>query len=332
MKIVRIICAVILSFVVAFSALIGWKKISENNLNKTPQNYKGVITMWQIDSFEGGTGSRKQFLLKCARVFEKKFNGVLVMVTDYTVEGAKQAVSEGKIPDLISYGCGVEQSGFIEINTKRVAKGGVVGDKCFATAWCRGNYVLIYNPAIVQNVENQTYFESLLVSQAEYTQPLTAFALEGFSAKQIEIKQPMDAYVKFVAGKTPYFLATQRDVVRLKNRGFEFGLIALSEFCDLYQYVSVCSRDAVKGFYAQEFLNYLLGDTVQTSLSKIGMYSNFTKAYYDESEYLLLQNASIKSTVSAFIPAQKLKEMQEISALAVKGDHDALNKIKKLLV
>ena len=332
MKIIRVICALTLTFAVAFTALFGWKKISEESLDKTPSTYKGVITMWQIDCFEGGTGSRKQFLLKSARAFEKKNNGVLVMVTDYTVEGAKNAVKEGKVPDLISYGIGAEQSGFVEINPKRVSKGGLVGEKCFATAWCRGNYVLIYNTALVESVEGINHFDSLLVSQNEFTQPLTAFTLEGYSANNVEIKKPMDAYVKFVSGKTPYFLATQRDVVRLKNRAFEFGMIALSEYCDLYQYVSVCSKDPVKSFYAQEFVSYLLSDSVQTSLNGIGMYSDFTSANYDETEYCLLQNTNAKHTVSAFTPAQKLKEMQEISALAVKGDSVALNKIKNILI
>ena len=332
MKIIRIIAAVLISVSVAFTAFYGRYKIAESTIDKSPAQYKGVITVWQIDGFEGGTGSRKQFLLKAARSFERKHDGVLVMVINQTVDGAQDAINSGNIPDLISFGCGGEISGFGEISPTRQSKGGLVGDKCFATAWCRGGYVLIVNPALVSETEKISEIDELLVSQGEFTQPLAALALEGIIAKNIEVKAPMDAYVKFTAGKTPYFLATQRDLVRLKNRGFEHNAYPLTAYNDLYQYISVTSTDQIKRFYAQEFIEHLLSDKIQNTLSEIGMYSEFFSAEYDDEKFTAMQRVKDFRTVSAFTPAAKLKEMQEFSIAAAKGDNDALNKIKNMLV
>ena len=36
-----------------------------------PEGYKGVLTLWQVDGFEGGSGSRSAFLNGRAIEFEK---------------------------------------------------------------------------------------------------------------------------------------------------------------------------------------------------------------------------------------------------------------------
>lgn len=331
MKIIRIFTAVILTFTVLFTAFYGRYKIGEQNLVKNPVEYKGVLSVWQIDNFEGGTGSRKQFLLKVARNYEKKRQGVLVMVTNYTLNGAEQAMKEGKFPDMISYGNGLNVSGAIELSCSKHCLGGTVGKKCFAVAWCRGGYTLISNPLLTEN-KTPDVIDNLLVSQGEFTQPLTAFALENVSVKKLEVMQPMDAYVKFTAGKTPYFLGTQRDINRLKNRGFEFSFYPLSQFNDLYQYISVTTQDLQKNVYAQEFIEHLLSENVQKSLSEIGMFSPYFNAEYQDQDFISMQNVEMKKTISTFTPKEKLHELQDFSRLAVMGDDLALNKIKNLLI
>jgi len=108
MKFVRIAIGASLIFCIIFTVLIGRNKLRENYEYTEPQEYKGIITIWQIDGFEGGAGSRKQFLLKVAREFEKENDGVLVMVMDQTLKGATENIKSGKIPDIISYSNGLE--------------------------------------------------------------------------------------------------------------------------------------------------------------------------------------------------------------------------------
>lgn len=333
MKFFRILSGALIIICCAFTLLYGRYKIVESGVDTTPENYKGVITIWQIDSFEGGIGSRKQYLLKVARAFEKKYQGVLVMVINQTPEGVINAYKNGQIPDLISYGTGTEIKGCEQILTDRKVSGGMVGDTCYATAWCRGGYVLLTNPNLTANLDiKDKNIEKLLVSQGEFTQPLTSFILEGYRASEIEILDPMSAYIKFTSGKVSHFLATQRDICRLINRGMEFNVIPLENYNDLYQYISITSLNVQKRFYAQQFVNYLVSDSVQESLSLIGMYSPYVNVEYSETQHQLMQKVKSNINVSAFASTITLKEMQRLSTLAVKGDENALNKIKNMCI
>ena len=114
-------------FCILFTCFYGVRKISAENVTTKSEEYQGVLSLWQIDSFEGGIGSRKQFLLKIARGFEKKHKGVLVMVTNITKDGAEENFKNGIYPDMISYGNGVDVKNFSEIKTEKIVKGGKSG-------------------------------------------------------------------------------------------------------------------------------------------------------------------------------------------------------------
>ena len=342
MKIIRAFFAFILIFCAAFTVFVGKDKLNENNPVVTPSQYKGVITLWQIDSFEGGKGSRKQFLLSVSRNFEKENKGVLIMVISHTKESAEKAMEEGNYPDMISYGAGVDVVNMSEIKTSKRNLGGLVGDKSYAVSWCRGGYALFSNPKLTGNNggENQgeesekkiTEIDDLIVSQSAFTQPLAALALEEITAKKAQIFPPLEAYTKFVSGKIPYFLGTQRDIFRLNVRGFEFDFQPLETFNDLYQYISITATDTDKRFYCQEFIDYLISEKVQSRLNEIGMFSSFYQTSYELNELTSMQTIVGFKTISAFMGNENLKQMQAISKNAACGNLHDLNKLKTLLV
>ena len=331
MKIIRIISAFFLVFAITFTWIYGRHKISAENSVTKSEEYQGVITLWQIDSFEGGVGSRKQFLLKIAREFEKKNNGVLVMVVNMTKEGAEENFKNGIYPDMISYGNGVQVERVSELKKTVVINSGLVGDKLYATAWCRGGYVLISNNERFEFNEDSV-IDNLTVSQAKYTQPLIALLMENIKVNNVEILSPMDAYVKFVSGKTEFLLGTQRDINRLNIRGMNVKSILLASYNDLYQYISVTTENQMKRFYSEEFINFLLSKNSQDKLAEIGMMSCFYNVKYDNEHLSNMQKLNNFMKVSAFIPEQKLKEMHELAPLALKGDEQAKIKIKNMLV
>ncbi len=333
MKILSLITGGILIFCLFFTIFIGKNKIAEKEIEDLPKDYKGILTMWQIDGFEGGSGSRKQFLLKVARGFENDNSGVLIMVTSQTVEGAIENVKEGKIPDIISYSNGTEIfSALSEIRPNRTVTACKIANKAYGTVWCRGGYVLISNPELTDEIYPNSQIEKLIVSQGEYTQPLLALALENISVGAVEVKPPMDAYVSFVSGKIPYFLGTQRDLVRLNNRGMNFNAYPLKEFNDLYQYVSVTSLDQLKKLYSEKFIEYLISDTVQRQLNQIKMYSEYLSVEYDDQNHKNMQAVKDFKSLSAYSAQAELKEMQRISKLYLSGQMDYINKIKNMLV
>lgn len=337
MKILRVFTGLALAASILFTIFYGAAKISEKNQVILPSEYKGVITLWQIDSFEGGTGSRKAFLLEAARGFEKENEGVLVMVVSHTVSSAKKNMDEGIFPDLISYGCGTGIKNATELGEKEKIYGGEVLGTTYAVPWCRGGYCIISNPRVAKEKDAEDsdgtgHFGELLVSQGDYTQPLAAFALEGCTAENITVMSPMNAYVKFTEGKTPYFLATQRDIVRLTNRGAEFEITPLTKYNDLYQYISVVGQDATKNAYAEKFVDYILRDEVQEKLWKINMFSARIKTDFDSPRLEEMQGVNHEMTVSAFTSPEELKNMQEISLAAAKGNQESLLKIKNFIL
>ncbi|MBQ3115526.1 MAG: hypothetical protein IJC07_00690 [Clostridia bacterium] len=330
MKFIRIILSVILVFCSIFTFTFGWKKISATKLDDKSAEYQGILNVWHVDGFEGGVGSRRQFLLNRAIEFEKQNSGVLVMVSNFTFEGINERLAKGEYPDLISFSLGVNVDRTLRLDCKNLSNGGFVGDKAYATAWCRGGYVLIANAS--KTISFPDHFDSITVSQAEYTEPLVAFVLEGFRAKKVSVKKPIDAYYDFVNGNTDYLLGTQRDLIRLNNRNFDVAVRPLKEFNDLIQYVAITTDSEQKNFYAQKFVRFLTEESTQKKLDKIGMFSCYYSVGYDNAHYLEMEKVKTGSTLSAFISSVQLLELQDYSKSIALGEKDDVNKIKNMLV
>ena len=293
---------------------------------KETTDFKGVLTLWHIDSFEGGKGSRAQFLLKTARTFEKQENGVLVMVITHTKESAENQMRQGDFPDMISYGLGVEVKNLKELGGICNLKYGNVGKKQYAVPWCRGGYYFI------ENLDFKGDTSNVVVSEAEYTQPCIAMRLAGITGDDILVMSPMDAYVTFVADKTRYLVGTQRDVVRLSNRGKICKITPIKEFSDLYQYISVLTADSEKYKLSIDFISLLLGKSEQTRLNQISMFSVVHSVIHDNEFLLDGQKTVIQNTLSPFISSVQLKSLQQDGLMWVKGDNSYEEKIKKILI
>ena len=67
-------------------------------------------------------------------------------------------------------------------------------------------------------------------------------------------------------------LGTQRDVVRLDNREEEYFYTPIKAFNDLYQYFSITSSDKDKINAVNQFLDLLLSEKIQKTLTKIKMF------------------------------------------------------------
>lgn len=329
MRIKSIICGV-LALLSAFFSIAVFPSLIRQETHFVAPEYKGIITIWQIDSFEGGTGSRKQFLLKVARGYEKQHSGLLIMVIDHTFESAKEAFSNNQYPDIISYGNGVLVGGIQPLNFSNFFKGGAIDKTLYAIPWCRGGYCLITKGET--KVENGVVLDKITLSKTEYNQPALALYLSQFRAKEYAIKSPLDAYVDFVGGKSDYLLGTQRDIIRLSNRGVDFSITPLDEYNDLYQYVSVTAKEKERIYYAKDFIDYLLSSNVQQMLKDIGMLSCFEVVNYQSQALLELQKVNHKYTLSAFTSEKSLVEINDLALISLKGDKESEIKIKNMLI
>lgn len=216
-----------------------------------------VVRVWNIDTFEGGKGSRTAFLKSVARGLQGE---AYYLVTSYTLEGALSAFAEGEAPDVLSFGVGLSEFAERLLPLKREFAGGELGGKTLAYPWCMGGYYLF----------SLTDFEGegrTVLSVGGENLPAVAARLEGISGEETE---SVAAYTGFLSGKYRYLLGTQRDVCRFQARGVIVQARPLTKYCDLYQYIGILSSEKRDASLA--FVEALLSPEVQGRLSQIGMF------------------------------------------------------------
>ena len=216
-----------------------------------------VVRVWNIDTFEGGKGSRTAFLKNVARELKGE---AYYLVTSYTLEGALTAFAEGDAPDVLSFGVGLSEFAERLLPLPYSFAGGELGGKTLAYPWCMGGYYLF----------SLTDFEGegrTALSVGGENLPAVAARLEGIAGEETE---SVAAYTDFLSGKYRYLLGTQRDVCRFQARGVSVQARPLTKYCDLYQYVGILSSEKRDASLA--FVEALLSSEVQGRLSQIGMF------------------------------------------------------------
>ena len=216
-----------------------------------------VVRVWNIDTFEGGKGSRTAFLKSVARELQGE---AYYLVTSYTLEGALTAFAEGEAPDVLSFGVGLSEFAERLLPLSYFFAGGELGGKTLAYPWCMGGYYLF----------SLTDFEGegrTALSVGGENLPAVAARLEGITGEETE---SVAAYTGFLSGKYRYLLGTQRDVCRFQARGAIVQARPLTKYCDLYQYIGILSAE--KRDVSLAFVEALLSPEVQGRLSQIGMF------------------------------------------------------------
>ncbi len=302
-----------------------WQKGKSLDLN--PITYQGIIKVWHIDTFEGGVGSRKQFLLDSGVTFEKKYKGVLIMVSNHTIYSAEENFSKGVYPDLISYGVGFNLEKVCNIKTDTPLSVCSLGDKEYASVWCKGAYFLIENEKY-KGKDNL----SLTVSKSEYTNPLVAIMDSDKKFNIVKVEKPLDAYINFINGNSKYLLGTQRDIVRLTSRGFDYKAEPLQDFSDLNQFISVVSDSEEKRYYSEQFVKHLISKETQEKLKNISMFSAFYSVENDNEILRRVTGAKIQKGISPFMKKEVIKELYSLSSEYLKNRENELQiKINNLM-
>lgn len=253
---------------------------------------KRVVRVWNVDTFEGGRGSRTSFLKRVAASVEKSDGGLYYLVSSYTLEGAKQAYADGVRPDVLSYGVGLSDYTELCLALPYRFAGGETSDGCLAYPWCKGAYYLF---SLTEDFESGG---ACALSSGGNNLVEVAARLGGIEGESVD---SLSAYVAFLNGDYRYLLGTQRDVNRFAARNKEVYKKELTAYCDLYQYVSVLSSE--KRADSMKFVDALLSDETQSRLDAIGMLS----VRGDETE----------RTVSVFSDENALSTMR---TLAVRED------------
>lgn len=262
-----------------------------------------VVRVWNVDTFEGGKGSRTSYLKDAARRTEKKREGAYFLVSSYTLEGAREALFAGNFPDALSFGVGLFD--FLERSLPVFPhfSGGEAGGKTYAYPWCRGTYALFSLKGGFEEEGN------VAISCGGQNLAEVAAALEHLKGEALPSNL---AYTKFLNGEFRYLLGTQRDLCRFQARGVEVSMKVLNAFCDLYQYFSVLSEEKKEDCLA------LFGELSASGgdLQKIGMYPFTFQA----------DGKSPRYTLSVFSSGEALASLLDA---ARRGDEKNLTKYLK---
>lgn len=248
-----------------------------------------VLEIWQIDSFEGGKGSRAAYLQKIGDAFSD-LEDCYVTVTTLTSAAARENLKSGNAPDLISYGAGTYGiEGFIQGETPYYC-------------WCRGGYCFL---TVEQGADfSDISAENTVVNGGTENLAEAAALLCGINGAVVD--KPTGAYVKLINGGFKYMLGTQRDIFRLKTRGVAFSVKPVTEFNDLYQNISITSTDKKRRAKAELFINFLLSKA--ETVSKLGLMVDGLQLYDDEMH--LLENITYESRLSTPISEQTKSELK----------------------
>lgn len=262
-----------------------------------------VLSLWQIDSFEGGRGSRASYLQNIADEFSKK-TGCYVIVTAVSSESARYNLKNGAQPDLISYGAGI-------YGIENYIKG-----KTPYYTWCNGGYCFLTLDTSA-NFEDITPENVVINGGVENYVDVVAL-LCGVNGAVKE--KPTGAYVSLINGKYKYLLGTQRDIFRLKTRGVEFSVKPITQFNDLYQNISI-TCDGKKATIAQQYIKFLLENS--DKIAKLGLMSD-GKLLYDD-EMRLMEGLTYETRLTSPI-SENTKN--EINSAIINCD---IKKLKNLL-
>lgn len=230
---------------------------SNKHTESAAKEEKLLLRIWQIDGFEGGKGSRADYLQKVGDKFSKS-GGAFVTVTSLSAEAARTNLEAGNKPDLISFGAGMYGlDSFIQSYT----------------VWCRGGYCFLTLDGDFTDINT----ENLIVNSGKDNLVGATAALCGVSGAKFE--KATGAYVKLINGNYKYLLGTQRDIFRLRTRGVSYKIKPITEFNDLYQSIAV-TAEGIRINFCDKFIEYLKKEV--GGISKLGLFSDSAVLYDDD--------------------------------------------------
>ncbi|MCH5151638.1 MAG: hypothetical protein J1F65_03145 [Clostridiales bacterium] len=335
--IVLLICAVALAWALP--------NLPVKPQQQAPATYKGIIELWNVETFEGGVGSRESWFINKSAKFEQVHTGLFVHVTTLSVEQLTDKLQNGENFDLITFSRGVgvlvkdklapvtENMGFVNEN---FLVAGQIGGAQYALPVYSGAYCLfarteqltadqLVSSALTKTHtrkigKNTVELQPLVTGFTPYNSPLTALALAGGkgTAKVSEEVTQYQAYEQFVGNRTAVtLLGTQRDMYRLSQRESngkieQLSFAPLTDYTDLVQYVGISANSGDKTDACVAYVKYLLSEECQSTLVNLSLFSVLQTNFYTLDRYAECERALATAYVpNAFGDADAIAQQRE---------------------
>lgn len=310
-------------------------------------SYKGILTLWHIENFEGGIGSRENFLFKRAVEFEKANEGVFIQVLNMTDSQMLNNLANGATFDIISFsqGTGNIISSYLKTYEGKInvldnfSQGISVDGKYFGLPYSSGGYAILAYADMLKkaNIKKEDILSSLFsakisksnavslaVGFSAFNNPLKALttitqAKSGSLNENAFSKTQSEAYSEFLNKEAIFLVGTQRDIARILSRENagkleEMVIIPIPDFTDLVQYAAISkTADKFKAATATKFLEFLTSDIVQRKLNSVGLIPVIQENIYSSDKYMAEFESAIKKamTNNVFISAEKITELRK---------------------
>ncbi len=361
------------------------KDICYQWLQGSSPKWTGIAHVWHVVSWQVGQGSAASWLEKKARSFEKRNSGVYISVEGMTAQEYKKRISEGEMPDIISFGPGlidnpVEMLEIVEAPDKiksSAKESAVYNGNTYAVPYMMGAYGLYINEELVQSA-GIDYLDVSAggIALNDFNELLTLLkdnSKEGITPLVYSIKEnavspvslmylytgdgiddtgalfknaasttteDKNAYSLFYTGKAGILLDTHRVAFDLTNEksemAYSFAVTGISSYTDMVQYLGITKTDnSNKKEVLQKYINYMLRDDIQKSLSSIGVFSVVSGFQVMDEDPLLssFEQAILTDAVvpNAYTWGQKQKDLLEPVKLFLKGETEGVNSIIRVL-
>lgn len=299
-RLTKIICLIITCLLVVYVPFFAIKS-AKNNEIYTEQNVQTKIyTIWHVETFEGGSAPRINYLKKVARKLEKQHAGTLFLIKQIEAENLSENLLEG-VPDIISFGFGVGKvvlPHLTELNQTfgvrdNLVEASLFNNKIYALPYISSGYALITNGILTKNFHS---------GSTPYTNPEKAYSSLNLKASKTETQY--EAYKSFVYDKDATLFGTARDVFRVENLNKvgrkNASITPNDEYTDLLQYVGVTKNDEI----IMEFLTSLFDDDIQQSLTDFGLFGVKNTKIYTSGIYDTMENAIFKCKIAKVFDEQ----------------------------
>lgn len=301
-------------------------------------NESVILELWNIDTFEGGSLSKNDFLQKKAMQFKQQNNQVYIITKNLNYDKAKSLLENNQKPDMVSFGLGAGDLFLPFLNPINSLEAkpclleyGKYDNKQLCVPWCMGAYVLCsFNGTDISNLNSWITFEKKNLLGFGGVNNVALLALKENKAdfklnRKLLYESSCDnnysqyqAYKDFISNKFDVLLGTQRDCVRALNR-MEKGIFQccfnfLDGFSDLVQWFGVLKADGATRAICENFLSFLLSVENQHDLSKMSMFSVVDELIYTtDSDFAAFEQKQkqISKSLNAFLCKQEIENEQK---------------------
>jgi len=298
-----IFCLVLIIILGCYVVCFGFKQATDYQIYKKKQITTKIYTVWHIETFEGGSKARINFLKSVATEIEKQNSGILFMFKQVEPTNLENELNVC-MPNIISFGFGVGKivlPKLTELNNTFEVRDNLIKSATFASK-------LMCLPYITSGYAHFTHasnIETTFIGNSNFINPENALAETNINITKNE--NSYEAYKSFIYNKKSALIGTGRDVFRVSNLNnigrLNASITPLFGYTDLIQYCGLTANDEI----SLQFLTKLLSDNFQNKLTTYSLFSVKHNKIYSSGIYKNMENAIFEANVPNVFNEQRFK-------------------------